>query len=84
MSAALERAYSDNEVRIRALLQDMRPSAHNLVDRPSRSAVPFPLADRFAARPFALISDAIASRVDDVANSITGALEDAAPTSRRP
>src|SRR6185312_14488568 len=43
--------------------------------RPSRSAAPSP-ACRSTCHDIALISDAIASRVDEVAKSITGALEE--------
>lgn len=74
--AALERAYSDNEVRIRALLQDIAHQRDNLVGQAeSRCAAPSP-ACRSTSATIALISDAIAPRVDEVAKSITGALEE--------
>ena len=72
--AALERAYSDNEVRIRALLQDIAHQRDNLVGQAEqvRSAISGVQID--LRHDIALISDAIASRVDEVAKSITGAL----------
>jgi hypothetical protein len=74
--AALERAYSDNEVRIRALLQDIAHQRDNLVGQAEqvRSAISGVQID--LRHDIALISDAIASRVDEVAKSITGALEE--------
>ncbi|HEU0082592.1 MAG TPA: negative regulator of septation ring formation, partial [Bradyrhizobium sp.] len=74
--AALERAYSDNEVRIRALLQDIAHQRDNLVGQAEqvRSAISGVQID--LRHDIALISDAIASRVDEVARSITGALEE--------
>src|SRR6202047_3108695 len=76
MGAALERAYSDNEVRIRALLQDIAHQRDNLVGQAEqvRSAISGVQID--LRHDIALISDAIASRVDEVAKSITGALEE--------
>ena len=73
--AALERAYTDNEVRIRALLQDIAHQRDNLVGQAEqvRSAISGVQID--LRHDIALISDAIASRVDEVAKSITGALE---------
>ena len=73
--SALERAYSDNEVRIRALLQDIAHQRDNLVGQAEqvRSAISGVQID--LRHDIALISDAIASRVDEVAKSITGALE---------
>src|SRR5260370_544568 len=73
--AALERAYSDNEVRIRALLQDIAHQRDNLVGQAEqvRSAISGVQID--LRHDIALISDAIASRVDEVAKSITGALK---------
>src|SRR5262245_8897375 len=74
--AALERAYSDNEVRIRALLQDIAHQRDNLVGQAEqvRSAISGVQID--LRHDIALISDAIASRVDEVAKSITSALEE--------
>src|SRR5256714_3527874 len=74
--AALERAYSDNEVRIRALLQDIAHQRDNLVGQAEqvRSAISGVQID--LRHDIALISDAIASRVDEVAKSITGALDE--------
>jgi len=74
--AALERAYSDNEVRIRSLLQDIAHQRDNLVGQAEqvRSAISGVQID--LRHDIALISDAIASRVDEVAKSITGALEE--------
>ncbi|WP_291848256.1 hypothetical protein [Bradyrhizobium sp.] len=74
--AALERAYTDNEVRIRALLQDIAHQRDNLVGQAEqvRSAISGVQID--LRHDIALISDAIASRVDEVAKSITGALEE--------
>ena len=74
--AALERAYSDNEVRIRALLQDIAHQRDNLVGQAEqvRSAISGVQID--LRHDIALICDAIASRVDEVAKSITGALEE--------
>ena len=73
--AALERAYTDNEVRIRALLQDIAHQRDNLVGQAEqvRSAISGVQID--LRHDIALISDAIASRVDEVAKSITSALE---------
>jgi len=74
--SALERAYADNEVRIRALLQDIAHQRDNLVGQAEqvRSAISGVQID--LRHDIALISDAIASRVDEVAKSITGALEE--------
>src|SRR5215472_3173123 len=74
--AALERAFSDNEMRIRALLQDIAHQRDNLVGQAEqvRSAISGVQID--LRHDIALISDAIASRVDEVAKSITGALEE--------
>ena len=74
--SALERAYSDNEVRIRALLQDIAHQRDNLVGQAEqvRSAISGVQID--LRHDIALISDAIASRVDEVAKTITGALEE--------
>src|SRR3984957_9614077 len=74
--SALERAYSDNEVRIRALLPDIAHQRDNLVGQAEqvRSAISGVQID--LRHDIALISDAIASRVDEVAKSITGALEE--------
>ena len=74
--SALERAYSDNEVRIRSLLQDIAHQRDNLVGQAEqvRSAISGVQID--LRHDIALISDAIASRVDEVAKSITGALEE--------
>src|SRR6478736_5546311 len=74
--AALERAYSDNEVRIRALLQDIAHQRDNLVGQAEqvRSAISGVQID--LRHDIALISDAIASRVDEVAKGITGTLEE--------
>src|SRR5258707_2019758 len=74
--SALERAYSDSEVRIRALLQDIAHQRDNLVGQAEqvRSAISGVQID--LRHDIALISDAIASRVDEVAKSITGALEE--------
>src|SRR5215472_7982433 len=74
--AALERAYTDNEVRIRALLQDIAHQRDNLVGQAEqvRSAISGVQID--LRHDIALISDAIASRVDEVAKSITSALEE--------
>ena len=74
--SALERAYTDNEVRIRALLQDIAHQRDNLVGQAEqvRSAISGVQID--LRHDIALISDAIASRVDEVAKSITGALEE--------
>jgi hypothetical protein len=74
--AALERAYTDNEVRIRTLLQDMAHQRDNLVGQAEqvRSAISGVQID--LRHDIALISDAIASRVDEVAKSITSALEE--------
>ena len=62
--SALERAYSDNEVRIRALLQDIAHQRDNLVGQAEqvRSAISGVQID--LRHDIALISDAIASRVD--------------------
>jgi len=78
--SALERAYSDNEVRIRALLQDIAHQRDNLVGQAEqvRSAISGVQID--LRHDIALISDAIASRVDEVAKSITVRLKNAART----
>ena len=74
--AALERAYSDNEVRIRALLQDISVQRDNLVGQAEqvRNAISGVQID--LRQDIALISDAIAARVDEVALNITQTLED--------
>src|SRR5262245_32591736 len=74
--AALERAYTDNEVRMRALLQDIAHQRDNLVGQAEqvRNAISGVQID--LRQDIALISDAIAARVDEVAQSITGALEE--------
>ena len=81
--SALERAYSDNEVRIRALLQDIAHQRDNLVGQAEqvRSAISVVQID--LRHDIALISDAIASRVDEVAKKITGALEARRPYHQR-
>ena len=70
--SSLERAYSDNEVRIRALLQDIAVQRDNLVGQAEqvRNAISGVQID--LRQDIALISDAIASRVDEVASRITG------------
>jgi len=73
--AALERAYSDNEVRIRLFCRTSPISATIWSARPSRSAAHSGVQIDLR-HDIALISDAIASRVDEVAKSITGALEE--------
>ena len=74
--AALERAFSDNEVRIRTLLQDIGYQRDNLVGEAEqvRSAISGVQLD--LRHDVALISDAIASRVDEVTKSITSTLEE--------
>ena len=74
--AALERAYTDNEVRIRALLQDIAHQRDNLVGQSEqvRSAISEVQVD--LRQDIELISEAITSRVDEVAKSITTALEE--------
>jgi hypothetical protein len=74
--AALERAYSDNEVRIRALLQDIAVQRDNLVGQAEqvRNAISGVQID--LRQDIAVISDAIASRVDEVAKSITTGLQE--------
>ena len=79
--SALERAYSDNEVRIRALLQDIAHQRDNLVGQAEqvRSAISGVQID--LRHDIALISDAIASRVDEVAKASPARWKSAAPTS---
>src|ERR1700692_3006893 len=74
--SALERAYSDNEVRIRALLQDIAHQRDNLVGQAEqvRNAISGVQID--LRHDIAVISDAIASRVDEVAKSITTGLQE--------
>jgi len=74
--SALERAYSDNEVRIRALLQDIAVQRDNLVGQAEqvRNAISGVQID--LRQDIAVISDAIASRVDEVAKSITTGLQE--------
>ena len=74
--SALERAYSDNEVRIRALLQDISTQRDNLVGQAEqvRNAISGVQID--LRQDIAIISDAIASRVDEVTNNITHMLEE--------
>lgn len=74
--AALERAYSDNEVRIRALLQDISIQRDNLVGQAEqvRNAISGVQID--LRQDIALISDAIAARVDDVTTNITQMLDE--------
>src|SRR3569623_1154926 len=74
--SALERAYSDNEVRIRALLQDISPPRDNLVGQAEqvRNAISGVQID--LRQDIAIISDAIAARVDEVTNNITHMLEE--------
>jgi len=74
--AALERAYTDNEVRIRALLQDIAHQRDHLVGQAEhvRSAISEVQAD--LRQDIAFFSEALESRVDEVAKSITSALEE--------
>lgn len=74
--SALERAYSDNEVRIRALLQDIALQRDSLVGQAEqvRNAISGVQID--LRQDIALISDSIASRVDEVAGNITAMLEE--------
>src|SRR6202051_3148301 len=74
--SALERAYSDNEVRIRALLQDIAHQRDNLVGQAEqvRNAISGVQID--LRHDISVISDAIASRVDEVAKSITTGLQE--------
>ena len=74
--SALERAYSDNEVRIRALLQDISTQRDNLVGQAEqvRNAISGVQID--LRQDIAIISDAIAARVDEVTNNITHMLEE--------
>ena len=74
--AALERAYTDNEVRIRALLQDIAHQRDNLVGQAEhvRSAISEVQVD--LRQDIALFSDALESRVDEVSKSIIAALEE--------
>ncbi len=74
--SSLERAYSDNEVRIRALLQDISLQRDSLVGQAEqvRNAISGVQID--LRQDIALISDAIASRVDEVASNITATLEE--------
>ena len=73
--AALERAYSDNEVRIRALLQDIAHQRDNLVGQAEqvRSAISGVQID--LRHDIALISTR-SPRVSTRSESITGALEE--------
>jgi len=75
-SPRLSALTATNEVRIRALLQDIAHQRDNLVGQAEqvRSAISGVQID--LRHDIALISDAIASRVDEVAKSITGALEE--------
>jgi hypothetical protein len=76
--SALERAYSDNEVRIRALLQDISLQRDSLVGQAEqvRNAISGVQID--LRQDIALISDAIGARVDEIANNITATLEERA------
>ncbi|WP_315831462.1 negative regulator of septation ring formation [Bradyrhizobium prioriisuperbiae] len=74
--AALERAYSDNEVRIRALLQDIAHQRDNLVGQAEQVRAAISGVQIDLRQDIAVISDAIASRVDEVARTITMALEE--------
>ncbi len=73
--SALERAYSDNEVRMRALLQDIATQRDNLVGQAEqvRNAISGVQID--LRQDIALLSDAIAARVDEMAQNITQTLE---------
>ena len=74
--SSLERAYSDNEVRIRTLLQDITQQRDELVGQAEqvRNAISGVQID--LRQDIALVSDAIASRVDEVATNITQTLEE--------
>lgn len=74
--ASLERAYSDNEVRMRAMLTDIAVQRDNLIGQAEhvRNAISGVQVD--LRQDIALISDAIAARVDEVAQNITNALEE--------
>lgn len=69
--AALERGFADNEVRIRALLQDIAHQRDNLVGQAEqvRNAIAGVQVD--LKQDIAVISDAIAARVDEVSQRIT-------------
>ncbi|RTL50807.1 MAG: hypothetical protein EKK40_11915 [Bradyrhizobiaceae bacterium] len=74
--SALERAYTDNEVRIRALLQDISLQRDSLVGQAEqvRNAISGVQID--LRQDIALISDTIAARVDEIVGNITAMLEE--------
>jgi len=74
--------YSDNEVRIRGCLRTSAHQRDNLGGQADRCASASPALSSTSPRHRA-ISDAIASRVDEVAKSITGGWKSAALHHRR-
>lgn len=69
--AALERGFADNEVRIRALLQDIAHQRDNLVGQAEQVRNSIAGVQVDLKQDIAVISDAIAARVDEVTQRIT-------------
>ena len=74
--SSLERAYSDNEVRIRALLDDIATQRENLAGQAEQVRKALSGVQIDLRQDISLISDSIASRVDEISQNITNALEE--------
>lgn len=76
--SSLERAYSDNEVRIRALLDDIATQRENLAGQAEQVRNALSGVQIDLRQDISMISDSIAGRVDEISNNISNALEERA------
>jgi len=76
--SSLERAYSDNEVRIRALLDDIAAQRENLAGQAEQVRNALSGVQIDLRQDISTISDSIAGRVDEISNNISNALEERA------
>ena len=74
--SSLERAYSDNEVRIRGLLDDIATQRENLAGEFEQVRNAFSGVQIDLHLEISTISDSITSRVDEIATNIVNALEE--------
>ncbi|MBI3699942.1 MAG: hypothetical protein HY242_05780 [Afipia sp.] len=76
--SSLERAYSDNEVRIRALLDDIATQRENLAGQAEQVRNALSGVQIDLRQDISTISDSITGRVDEISNNISNALEERA------
>jgi hypothetical protein len=76
--SSLERAYSDNEVRIRALLDDIAIQRENLAGQAEQVRNALSGVQIDLRQDISTISDSITGRVDEIANNISNTLEERA------